>query len=149
MGIMKNILIPLMLVTCSHVVSIACSCAGIPSIEQGLSSAAVVFVGVVKSTASPTPDISTTTLEGKRFWFDIHDDVRYTFDIQETIKGTLSQTVEIATKKDGAMCGVHFEIGTSYLVYAYQRKTGLRTNSCWRNRIMDFEAQGEVIELKR
>ncbi|MFJ7934746.1 hypothetical protein [Sporosarcina sp. NPDC096371] len=99
----------------------ACSCAAIPSPEEGFSNAQVVFSGEVikvKDNNGFLGNYGKTVL----------------FAVNETWKGTNETEIEITTGYGGGDCGVAFIVGQSYLVYAnlsdmYKRKS-LSTTIC-------------------
>jgi hypothetical protein len=102
----------------------ACSCAPPPPPKQSLAKSAAVFAGKVTAV--------------KRDGFQ----VRVTFEISKTWKGTKGKTVEVTTASSGAACGYAFKKGSSYLVYCYAPKvegkkaTMLSTNICSRTKTL-------------
>ncbi|HEX8637455.1 MAG TPA: hypothetical protein VF692_05285 [Pyrinomonadaceae bacterium] len=60
------------------------------------------------------------------------------FAVDESFRGTTEKSVEIQTGMGGGDCGFRFEIGQSYLVYAYRNKeTGtLGTGICTRTQVL-------------
>ena len=78
----------------------ACSCVEFSPTEQ-FENATAVFVGTVKS-------ISTD--DGYR---------SVDFDVSESRKGPITESITVATGWGDADCGFNFETGREYLVYAY------------------------------
>ena len=93
--------------------SSACSCAGPGSLHDAYQKADAVFAGEVVSIDS----IDFGTLR-----------VRLT--VSQTWKGISSTTIDIFTAAYGTACGYYFQVGSTYLVYAYMYEGALETNSC-------------------
>ena len=66
------------------------------------------------------------------------DPVRYTFVIEETLKGSLATTVVLASNHDnGANCGFDFAVAQRWRVFAYgDGAGGLTTSSCSGNELL-------------
>jgi hypothetical protein len=54
------------------------------------------------------------------------------FRVENAWKGKLTQEVTVFTGHGGGDCGYRFEVGESYLVYAYGSNERLSTNICQR-----------------
>jgi hypothetical protein len=54
------------------------------------------------------------------------------FRVESVWKGKAFQEVTIFTGQGGGDCGYRFEVGESYLVYAYGSNENLSTNICQR-----------------
>lgn len=92
----------------------ACSCA--PSTpEEGFKSAAIVFWGVVEK----------TEVTGDGF-----GSLNATFRLKHSFKGAKSKTVVVRTNLGGTACGLDFDEGESYLVFAHTGKSGYGASSC-------------------
>lgn len=78
----------------------ACSCVEFAPAKQ-FENATAVFVGTVKS----------ISVDGGRKSVD--------FDVIESRKGSIAETITVATGLGDADCGVNFETGREYIVYAY------------------------------
>jgi len=104
----------------------ACSCAMMGPAER-LSSADAAFVGVVAALEEP-PSQPGLGL----------DPVRYTFVIEEALKGSLTTRVVLASNHDnGANCGFDFAVAQRWRVYAYgDGAGGLTTSSCSGNELL-------------
>jgi len=94
-------------------ISYACLCHSRMLAKQ-IVSADCIFIGTV---------LKKNTLES----------AYYLFSVSETLKGAKVDTITIKTGFGGGDCGIHFEIGSSYLVCA----TNKETNSCSINRLLD------------
>jgi hypothetical protein len=95
----------------------ACSCVPPPAPQEAMKTAAAVFEGTVTA-VDRKGETLTVTLTARRAW-----------------KGIDAPEVTVQTAGDGAMCGVTFEKGKSYLVYTHPRddpKSPLRTGLCTR-----------------
>jgi hypothetical protein len=122
----KRFVLPLCLVILLMLVlkpmpTAACSCAVMPSPEQGFSDAQAVFSGEViniKENSSLLGGYGKTVF----------------FDVKETWKGTEGKEVAIMTGSGGGDCGVAFVVGQEYLVYAnvsdMYEKQSLSTTIC-------------------
>jgi hypothetical protein len=82
--------------------SLACKCAPPPPVPEALQQASAVFEGIVAQLA-PADEELEVTLRVTQAW-----------------KGVSTESVRVRTRKDTAACGVAFEAGRSYLVYANQ-----------------------------
>jgi len=97
----------------------ACTCIDIPSLEENLASAAVVFAGRVTAIQPAGDGLNViVTLAPLMRW-----------------KGGVSATVTVVTGENGGLCGVAFETGREYLVFATPYTPGppaLVTHLCTR-----------------
>ena len=109
----------------------ACECARVSSDERSLKKADVVFAGYV---------IEGTFGTGVNDANDTLDDIYWTLLPDTTVKGVSGLTVEVTSRNGGASCGVEFDVGGRYLVFAYRRGGALETNTCTNTRAF----QGEV-----
>ena len=101
----------------------ACSCGGGATLEEQIRWSDAVFSGEVESidrdqrTPGAGPPLG-----------------RVTFDAKEVWKGGPGESFEVYGYGDGVMCGIEFERGESYLVYAYRSGRGgdgpLETDLC-------------------
>jgi hypothetical protein len=98
----------------------ACSCAGAP-LEEHVRTSDAVFSGEVagidQNDLSPGP--------GPRLG-------KVTFDVSDVWKGVSEDPVAVHGQGPEATCGIDFEEGESYLVYAYRSNGGgaLQTDLC-------------------
>jgi Tissue inhibitor of metalloproteinase len=98
----------------------ACSCAGAP-LEDHLRTSDAVFSGEVV-------DIDESDLS-RGPWPRLG---KVTFDVSEVWKGVSEEPVAVYGQGPEATCGIDFEEGESYLVYAYRSSGGgaLQTDLC-------------------
>ncbi|MDQ4127276.1 MAG: hypothetical protein M3151_04905 [Actinomycetota bacterium] len=101
----------------------ACSCAGTPSVKEGLRSSDAVFWGEAVSVeeqglASSAPPFQNPV----------------TFEVRESWKGVSQERVIVHGQGPEASCGLDFDEGKSYLVFAYHAGKGeggpLETDLC-------------------
>jgi hypothetical protein len=83
----------------------ACSCGSRPSVEDARAASAAVFTGIPVSIVGPVPG-------------DTGGDRRVTFRVTAIWKGDVTATYSVVTG-DGPMCGVNFNLGEEWLVYAF------------------------------
>ena len=113
----------------------ACSCAIFGNqkemVESGLSSSDAVFSGeVVDFEKSPS---DTTMMEGTMFTIMSPRPATATLRVSDVWKGPERETLEVSTSSQETACGVPFEEGREYLVYAYGEQ-GLETDICSQTR---------------
>jgi hypothetical protein len=111
----------------------ACKCAPPPSATEALQQASAVFEASVTQLV-PGSDENEVTLRVTRAW-----------------KGVSTETVRVRTRSDAAACGVAFEIGRSYLVYANQSAQAdtsipLEVLRCGRTQPTE-EAESDIVQL--
>lgn len=111
--------------TCAY----ACSCLppGTPAEERDKADA--VFLGTVVA-VNPS---SGATMEGS-------DPVTVTFQTTTVWKGPVTQQVAVTTPGSSASCGVTFEPGTAYVVYASLNDGALSTTLCSRTTAVEHAA---------
>ena len=87
----------------------ACTCAPLGPLEEHLRTSDAVFsgevMGIDENDLSPGP--------GPRLG-------KVTFDVSDVWKGVSEEPVAVYGQGPGASCGIDFEEGESYLVYAYR-----------------------------
>jgi hypothetical protein len=113
--------------------SFACKCAPPPAVPEALQQASAVFEGNVTQVA-PAEEVLEVTLRVTRAW-----------------KGISTETVRVRTRKDTAACGVAFETGRSYVVYANQSAAAdsaipLEVLRCGRTRLAE-ESDEDLAQL--
>ncbi|WP_162805722.1 hypothetical protein [Sporosarcina sp. PTS2304] len=101
--ILPMLLIILAVMNVKPILTAACSCMAPPTADLALSEATAVFSGEVEEVKKNTKDNGKTVI----------------FTVQETWKGIDSQTISVFTGNDSASCGINFEVGKEYLVYAH------------------------------
>lgn len=97
--------------------AVACSCLIDP--DTGMiwfDETDVIFKGTVVSNAEPT---SIDLGNGSSWPMD-----RYRMRVDRYFKGVLQRDVDVLTEDRSSSCGITFERGTSYLVYANLREDG-------------------------
>lgn len=113
----------------------ACSCAPPENVAQAIEDAAVVFAGRITKVESV----------GQGF----QQKKRATFAVESAWKGPdVRQEVQILTNRHSASCGLGFQVGQAWVIYAYQRPDsvggGLGSNLCTRSRKLgDDQAKDE------
>jgi hypothetical protein len=109
---------------------LACSCAQM-SRQEALSNAEVAFVGVVA--AIDDPGIGPVVGSG--------DPLRYTFAIEEAIKGEPAESLQLFSARSGASCGQEFGLAQRWRVYARaDGVAGLTTSLCSGNELLTENA---------
>ncbi|KAI9015504.1 hypothetical protein DFJ74DRAFT_709436 [Hyaloraphidium curvatum] len=109
----------------------ACSCLRPPPPRESLKQSSAVFLGKVTALHDTGPD-------GFRLTVDM--------DVSRIWKGVDSQVVKVMTTSNSAACGVNFEKGTRYLVYANAQDDGLWANLCSRT-AREKDAADDLKEL--
>ena len=109
----------------------ACSCAvpsGVdltrpitPAEAAAYGPGAVVFTGraVSRRDANPLGPLISSA-----------DPITWTFAVDRVVHGAAGSVVDVETARDGASCGVSFEIGARYQVVATRSGATLRTGLC-------------------
>ncbi len=80
-----------------------------PTEQELLSQADLVFEGVAVSRHDPNAGAPTQSSGDPIIW---------TFAVDREVKGTASQLQEVSSARSGATCGITFQIGTRYRVFA-------------------------------
>jgi hypothetical protein len=104
----------------------ACSCPRVtPAVA--LANAEVAFVGVVAAIDDP----NSGPLVGSG------DALRYTFAIEQTLKGAPKVSLEIGSARSSASCGQEFAAAQRWRVFAYADEAGqLQTGLCSGNELL-------------
>lgn len=114
-------------------IALACSCPRLTPAEQ-FASSALVFRGTVRRTVDRvTPwrrawSFLQTLVDSDRA-FEMDDyaksqGFKVEFDVDRTWRGRPSRRVAVFTGRGGGDCGVPFEVGRQYLVYAHCHQNG-------------------------
>jgi hypothetical protein len=108
---------------------LACSCAGPASPEEQFASADVVFRGTVTAKVDRLSLfrkawITLQALVGHDPDFDMDtymnsQGFKVKFSVREMWRGPGERTLQLYTGRGGGDCGVPFQVGTEYLVYAW------------------------------
>jgi hypothetical protein len=102
-----------------------CSCLAAHEVEQAVTAADAVFLAHVRDVADEPLDASLNSVGAGRL-------VR--LEVIANWKGGLSGVVVLRTGSSDADCGVAFEPGMTYLVYATDAPPGLHASICSRTR---------------
>ena len=97
----------------------ACSCAS-RSLESEFRVSKAVFSGTVVGIDEDEFPVDVSSTPSERFGGPLLGKV--TFEVEESLKGVSTKFVEVYGQGDGVSCGLNFQEGESYLVYAH--KTG-------------------------
>jgi hypothetical protein len=121
----------LLLVTLDVGPAYACSCAETRSVGETLEKSSAAFSGKVTQVKefSPESPAAGDALLGLG---------PVTFKIQEAWKGVSGNSVVVYGQGPGASCGIDFERGETYLVYAYRTGGDLGTDFCGRTKPLSF-----------
>lgn len=119
-------------------VGYACSC-DTPSAREMFEKSHAVFSGRV-----------TDMKQGRE---ESNWDRHVTFEVQNVWKGSEQTEQVVRTQPNSASCGVEFEKGRAYLVYAYEQDGHLETNLCTRTALYTrafvdrlYLAEGKVVD---
>ncbi len=115
----------------------ACSCIGSGAPCQTFWNTEAVFSGEVKAITD-----FPVQFEGGGSAF-VYQQKLVQFAVGEQFRGVSEDAVEVITGQGGGDCGFHFEVGQSYLVYAYKNQaTGkLGTGICTRTQLLSKAAE--------
>ncbi|EFU38412.1 hypothetical protein PVOR_30428 [Paenibacillus vortex V453] len=115
----------------------ACSCAGPPTVPEGLERSAAVFAGKVTKMVGPKPKLVMSST----------DPVVVTFEVTEVWKGELPLKTELTTAISSASCGYdQFAVGSEFLVFGYVRSGQLQTGLCDGTKLLSAAGK-ELTEL--
>ncbi|QUY43539.1 hypothetical protein [Acaryochloris marina] len=109
----------------------ACSCMRSTPEEQ-MERADVVFTGRVIDQKMKT--VATNPLGGLKL-------VQWTFEVEADHKGVVSKQLTIESASNSAACGINFQMGERYQVFANQSKTALRASLCSGTRALTDQQQ--------
>jgi hypothetical protein len=115
----------------------ACSCSPAPPAPQAYASASAVFVATVVS-RSRLPD------GGGTHWRAAY---AVEFAVSNWFKGAGHDRVVVVTGEGGGDCGIPFEVGQTYLVYAFGSDP-LVAHRCSRTGLL-ADSVGDIQELER
>jgi len=101
----------------------ACSCTNIPDFARAFAESDVILLGEVTGIRPAQPGAVWATLRIVGWW-----------------KGAPPNTmIDVLTGENDGNCGVHFTVGTQYIVYAFHAPSmyggtaaDIWTHSCWR-----------------
>ena len=110
----------------------ACSCMQMTP-ALALANANAAWVGVVTSVGAPGGDPN--------------DPVRYTFAVEQMLKGELALTEEVRSSRSSAGCGMEFALGQRWRLYAYADEGAqLQTGLCSGNELLAEGVEVPVAE---
>ncbi|KAI9133446.1 hypothetical protein [Acaryochloris sp. CCMEE 5410] len=98
----------------------ACSCMQSTPEEQ-MERADIVFTGRVIDQKMKAAEIQPF---GGRTW------VQWTFEVESDQKGAVSEQVTVESASNSAACGINFQMGERYQVFANQSNTDLKASLC-------------------
>ncbi|MBD2847835.1 hypothetical protein IDH44_21790 [Paenibacillus sp. IB182496] len=96
----------------------ACSCVAPGTPLEEMEAKDAVFSGTVLGAIVEEPNRADGTISSA-------DPVFATFDVDKVWKGEIEQQAQVNTVRSSASCGVDFEIGTAYIVYAKFGEDGM------------------------
>ncbi|WP_179955481.1 MYXO-CTERM sorting domain-containing protein [Chondromyces crocatus] len=111
---------------------LACKCVPPPPVATALEQSEAVFAGKVVGIAKQSSD-ETVPLVVK-------------LDVSRAWKGKVGSTVEVRTATSSAACGLYFEEGKEWLIYAGSREGSLVASLCSRSKLFDTAAE-DVAQL--
>lgn len=107
--------------------ALACSCFPTPTPYRAFHEAKAVFVGKIIS----SKDVPFS-VKGRNGNFTMHDR-HYIFSVEESFKGANTSELEVNAGPANSSCFDPFEVGETYLVYAYgDSESTLRSGACTR-----------------
>lgn len=105
--------------------AMACTCGAPLPFDRAVKEADAVFAGVVSSSEQTS---------GERSFLGSapYGNFAYTFEVDEVVAGEVGARIEVNAHSSGASCGIKFQEGPRYIVFAYEGRRGLETYSCTR-----------------
>jgi hypothetical protein len=125
--------------------SIACQCPEkIPFAEDYRASGSIV-TGRVVSKKVKTYQYHQNGIRDKWTYFE------YEIQVKQTYKGERLKTLRVATARKDPACGMRFERGEDYLIYAHpDKRYGLYIGNCNRNFLLsDSRSKADLIALEK
>ncbi|MBX7173334.1 MAG: hypothetical protein K1X72_20365 [Pyrinomonadaceae bacterium] len=120
----------------------ACECMGREKPTTEFRKTPVIFVGTVKSVNS---------VDSRKFGYEYNRyDLQTTFSVNEAFKGVKGNEIDIFSSSQGTACGIEFQKGEQYLVYAYddgEKKRFYNTDICTRTRFTENK-EDEIAVLR-
>lgn len=112
----------------------ACACDCVPiTPSEAEAEATVVFIG------------TATSLEGKQDGSPAP--VTYVFTVEDVVKGSAGHTVSVQTNNGSAACGVDFQIGQRYEVYALDADGMPFVTQCGGTRLLPADTKLPAVAL--
>jgi len=148
---MRNFIYILLILLMISVNSYACSCGETESVKKAFKRSEIVFVGTVIS--SQPFEVAKEKL-GDEF-IEIDNNIEVTFEVSEWFKGTPQTTQTIYTGVGDGDCGIYFQEGQQYIIYATNEgiyfelgSSKFQTNSCDRTNQL-LELPNDLTELRK
>ncbi|HZX00668.1 MAG TPA: MYXO-CTERM sorting domain-containing protein [Bacilli bacterium] len=116
----------------SHVTDAeACKCVPPPPVATAVEGATAVFAGKIVSVSREADQMKPIVAK---------------FSVSKSWKGSVGQEVEVRTNSSSAACGLSFEEGAEWLVYADTKEEKLTASICSRSKTLDG-AKEDLAEL--
>lgn len=125
----------------------ACQCYQLPTVYQSFNDSDLVFTG--KAVDSKIIEKHKTYIDqsGDKVGY-IEKERVFIFEIIKSLKGEVSQKIEINNGRTDSLCEVGFKIGENYLVYTFEEGNSLYSgNFCSRNVKLEY-AQGQIFYIR-
>ena len=156
---MKRVLAAVALFVLASNAAWACSCGGRMTVADEFADAPIVFVGRVESIHDRWGTLDQFWFSVQRFFkMETHFERHYckdfgkevTFGVEKAWKGVATRHVVLLTGRGGGDCGVEFQTGTDYIVYAWPPgESGCQTNICTRTREVSYGREDLDFLLQR
>lgn len=115
--------------------ALACSCGAEKPVCEEYGYAKAIFVGKVTDGKSVESFYDRLAIKGK--------DLSFVFDVQQNFLGVaVGKKITVHTGFGFGDCGIPFEKGETYLVYAYESEGNLKTGICSRTRHISRVGKG-------
>ncbi len=75
--------------------------------------------------------------------------VKVKFKSEKIYKGEMLNEIIVSTGLGNGDCGYRFEVGKSYLIYAYGDSDNLLTNICQRTSLLQESKDAEILDKKK
>ena len=121
-GILVGLLVAPALVVVGATQALACSCIPAQPDKVAAKDAKAVFAGTMVEADVAEPGFSPGV---------------WTFDVNEVYKGEVERSQEVTSQTQSAACGLIFKEEKRYVVFAYENKGALETNSCMNTRPLE------------
>lgn len=125
----------------------ACQCYELPTVYQSFNESDVVFTGKAISSKIIENHKTYVNQSGDKVGY-IEKERVFIFEVIKSLKGEVSQKIEINNGRTDNMCEVGFRIGENYLVYAFENGDSLYSgNYCSRNVRLAY-SQGQIFYIR-
>jgi hypothetical protein len=124
----------------------SCTCIGESTVENAYHNAKAIFEGTA---------IGVDTLKTIDSTFHMtYYELVYSFNIEKNYKGVRNlQTIKVKTGLGNGSCGFNFDVGKTYIVYAYKydyintKDNSLKTDICTRTTISNADEQNQLEKI--